>query len=169
MKGKIFFYSILALLLFSAVDMLASKREAKELPEIYRKWLKEEVVYIITPKEKKVFLQLESDREKNIFIEAFWKQRDPNPNTVENEFKKEHYRRIGFANQRFGKESPGPGWRSDMGRIYITLGEAYYIERHENITEVYPVIIWFYEGMIEYGLPNAFSVVFFKISYEEHN
>lgn len=162
MKGKIFFCSILALFLFSAVDILASKREAKELPENYRKWLEEEVVYIITPKEKKVFLQLESDREKNIFIEAFWKQRDPNPRTVENEFKKEHYRRITFANQRFGKESPGPGWRSDMGRIYITLGEASYIERHENITEVYPVIIWFYEGMIEYGLPNAFSVVFFK-------
>jgi GWxTD domain-containing protein len=162
MKGKIFFYSILALLLFSAVDILASKREAKELPEIYRRWLEEEVVYIITPKEKVVFLQLDNDRVRNLFIEAFWRQRDPNPNTVENEFKKEHYRRIGFANQRFGKESPGPGWRSDMGRIYITLGEPSYVEKHENLSEVYPVIIWFYDGMIEYGLPNAFSVVFFK-------
>jgi GWxTD domain-containing protein len=162
MKGKIFFYSILALLLFSAVDILASKREAKELPEIYRRWLVEEVVYIITPKEKVVFLQLDNDRVRNLFIEAFWRQRDPNPNTVENEFKKEHYRRIGFANQRFGKESPGPGWRSDMGRIYITLGEPSYVEKHENLSEVYPVIIWFYDGMIEYGLPNAFSVVFFK-------
>ncbi len=162
MKEKIFFYSILALLLFSAVDILASKREAKELPEIYRRWLEEEVVYIITPKEKVVFLQLDNDRVRNLFIEAFWRQRDPNPTTVENEFKKEHYRRIGFANQRFGKESPGPGWRSDMGRIYITLGEPSYVEKHENLSEVYPVIIWFYDGMIEYGLPNAFSVVFFK-------
>jgi len=162
MKGKIFFYSILALLLFSAVDILASKREAKELPERYRKWLEEEVVYIITPKEKVVFLQLDNDRVRNLFMEAFWRQRDPNPNTVENEFKKEHYRRITFANQRFGKESPGPGWRSDMGRIYITLGEPSYVEQHENLSEVYPVIIWFYEGMIEYGLPNSFSVVFFK-------
>jgi len=162
MKGKIFFYSILALLLFSASDILASKRKAKDLPEGYRKWLEEEVVYIITPKEKVVFLQLDNDRVRNLFIEAFWRQRDPNPNTVENEFKKEHYRRITFANQRFGKESPGPGWRSDMGRIYITLGEASYAEQHENLSEVYPVIIWFYEGMIEYGLPNSFSVVFFK-------
>ena len=162
MKGKIFFYSILALLLFSVSDILASKREAKELPERYRKWIEEEVVYIITPKEKEIFLQLENNRVRNLFIEAFWKQRDPNPNTLENEFKKEHYRRIAFANQRFGKESPGPGWRTDMGRIYITLGEPSYVEQHENLSEVYPVIIWFYEGMIEYGLPNAFSVVFFK-------
>ncbi len=120
------------------------------------------MVYIITPKEKEVFLQLEGDRVRNLFIEAFWRHRDPNPSTVENEFKKEHYRRITFANQQFGKETPVPGWRTDMGRIYITLGEPSYVERHENLSEVYPVIIWFYEGMIEYGLPNAFSVVFFK-------
>jgi len=164
MKGKIFFYSILALLLFSAVDIFASKREAKELPESYRKWLEEEVVYIITPREKKVFLQLESDKEKNIFIEAFWKQRNPNPNIPGNEFKKEHYRRISYANQWFGRESPGPGWRKAMGRIYIILGEPNFIEKYENLSEVHPTIIWFYEGMIEYGLPNAFSVVFFKRS-----
>ena len=136
MKGKIFFYSILALLLFSAVDIFASKREAKELPESYRKWLKEEVVYIITPREKKVFLQLESDKEKNIFIEAFWKQRNPNPNIPGNEFKKEHYRRISYANQWFGRESPGPGWRKAMGRIYIILGEPNFIEKYENLSEV---------------------------------
>jgi len=139
-----------------------NKTSPSELPESYRKWLTEEVVYIITPKEKDVFLQLKTDRERNLFIEAFWKQRDPNPKTSENEFKKEHYRRISYANQWFGKESPGPGWRTDMGRIYITLGEPKTIEKFENLTEVYPVIIWFYEGMIEYGLPNAFNVVFFK-------
>jgi len=138
------------------------KTSSSELPESYRKWLTEEVVYIITPKEKDVFLQLKTDRERNLFIEAFWKQRDPNPKTSENELKKEHYRRISYANQWFGKESPGPGWRTDMGRIYITLGEPKTIERFENLSEVYPVIIWFYEGMIEYGLPNAFNVVFFK-------
>lgn len=139
-----------------------NKTSPSELPESYRKWLTEEVVYIITPKEKDVFLQLKTDRERNLFIEAFWKQRDPNPKTSENEFKKEHYRRIAYANQWFGKESPGPGWRTDMGKIYITLGEPKTIEKFENLTEVYPVIIWFYEGMIEYGLPNAFNVVFFK-------
>jgi len=109
-----------------------------------------------------VFLQLESDRERDTFISAFWKQRNPNPNLPENEFKKEHYRRIAYANNWFGKDSPAPGWRTDMGRIYITLGEPKSIERFENVNEIYPVIIWFYQGMAALGLPESFSVVFFK-------
>jgi len=164
MKKKIIFLLLLVLFLLLAAPAYNSqgKKSAKDLPERYRKWLEEEVVYIITPKEKEVFFKLKNDKERDMFIEAFWKQRDPYPNTPENEFKKEHYRRIAYANQRFGRESPGPGWRTDMGRIYITLGEPSYIEKYENIAEVYPLIIWFYEGMIEYGLPNAFNVVFFK-------
>jgi len=154
------------LILFSILVLPAfpfqGKKSPKDLLEIYRTWLEEEVVYIITPKEKEVFLQLETNKERDIFIEAFWKQRDPNPNTPENEFKKEHYCRIKYANQWHGRESPGPGWRTDMGRIYITLGEPRSIEKFENLTEVRPVIIWFYQGMVEYGLPNAFNVVFFK-------
>lgn len=141
---------------------LPTKKSPKDLPQQYRRWLEEEVVYIITPKEKEVFLQLQNDRERNLFIEAFWKQRDPNPNTLENEFKKEHYKRIEYANRWFGKDSPGPGWRSAMGRIYIILGEPTAIDKYESLTEIFPTIIWFYEGMMEYGLPNAFSVVFFK-------
>ena len=137
-------------------------RSVKDLPQNYRKWLEEEVVYIITPKEKEVFLKLENDRERELFIEAFWKQRDPNPNTPENEFKKEHFRRIAYANQWYGRDTPGPGWRSAMGRIYIMLGEPNQIEKFENLTEVFPIHIWFYEGKLEYGLPNAFNVVFFK-------
>lgn len=140
------------------------KKSPKDLPENHRVWLEEEVVYIITPKEKDVFLQLESDRERKMFIEAFWKQRDPNPNTPENEYKEEHYRRISYANQTFGRASPGPGWRTVRGRIYITLGEPNTIERFENESEIYPTIIWFYNGMAEYGLPNTFNVVFFKRS-----
>lgn len=166
MNKKLLIFLTLFLTFFicslTSAKSIQNKISPSELPESYRKWLTEEVVYIITPKEKDVFLQLKTDRERNLFIEAFWKQRDPNPKTSENEFKKEHYRRIAYANQWFGKESPGPGWRTDMGRIYITLGEPKTIEKFENHTEVYPVIIWFYEGMIEYGLPNAFNVVFFK-------
>jgi GWxTD domain-containing protein len=162
-KGFLFF----CLLLFLAGILLAlpqKKKSPKDLPQQYRKWLEEEVVYIITPKEKEVFLQLETDRERDVFIEAFWKQRDPDLSTPENEFMKEHYRRINYANQWFGRESPGLGWRTDMGRIYIILGEPKYIERYENVTEVFPTIIWFYEGLIDYGLPNSFNVVFFKKS-----
>ncbi len=140
------------------------QRSVKDLPPNHRKWLEEEVVYIITPKEKEVFLKLENDRERNLFIEAFWKQRDPNPNTPENEFKTEHYRRINYANQWLGRDSPGAGWRTEMGRIYIILGEPKTIEKFENHTNIFPTHIWFYDGKVEYGLPNAFNVVFFKPS-----
>lgn len=164
MRTKIILFILLFSFIIPPLASSQTKKSPKDLPQQYQRWLKEEVVYIITPKERDVFLQLESDRERNIFIEAFWKQRDPNPNTLENEFKKEHYRRIDYANQWFGKDSPGPGWRTDMGKIYIILGEPYSIEKYESLTEVFPTIIWFYQGMTEYGLPNAFSVVFFKRS-----
>ncbi len=161
MEKRIF--SLLSVGLVIALFLSASTK-IKDLPDRYRKWLQEDVIYIITPKEKEVFLKLQTDRERDIFIEAFWKVRDPNPLTSENEFRKEHYRRIGYANQYLGKESPGPGWKSDMGRIYIILGEPKSVEKFENFSEVYPLIIWFYEGMADYGLPNAFNVVFFKRS-----
>lgn len=133
----------------------------KLIPQ-HRKWLTEDVVYIITKVEKDVFLRLGSDQERETFISAFWKQRNPNPNLPENEVKKEHYRRIAYANQWFGKESPGPGWRTEMGRIYIILGEPRSIERFDSVNELQPTIVWFYQGMGSFGLPDSFSVVFFK-------
>ncbi|MCK4646721.1 MAG: GWxTD domain-containing protein [Candidatus Aminicenantes bacterium] len=160
---KFIFPLLLSLSLISTLPLFSQvKKSLKDLGETYRKWLEEEVVYIITPNEKEVFLQLETDREREIFLNAFWKQRDPTPGTPANEYKQEHYSRIKYANTWFGKESPGPGWRSDMGRIYIMLGLPQAIQKHENLPEVFPLIIWFYGGMIEYGLPNAFNVVFFK-------
>jgi len=137
-------------------------RRVKDLPDRYRIWLEEDVVYIITPKEKEVFLQLTTDRERERFIEAFWKQRDPDPDTPENEFQKEHLRRIAYANQMFGRDTPGAGWRTPMGRIYIQLGAPKQIDRFENTTELRPIITWFYDAMPDYGLPSAFYVVFFK-------
>lgn len=155
----------LALLLLVPGPLPSQKKKSpRDLPPQYRKWLEEEVVYIITPREKEVFLQLESDREREIFINAFWKQRDPEPLTPENESKIEHYRRIAYANQHFGREGPGAGWRSAMGRIYILLGPPDQVEKFENDSEMYPVVLWFYQGKIEFGLPNAFYVAFFKRS-----
>jgi GWxTD domain-containing protein len=139
-----------------------TKIKPEELPPIFKKWLEEEVVYIISSKEKDVFLQLGTDRERKIFIDAFWRIRDPNPSTPENEFKTEHYIRIAYANKMFGRDTPAIGWRTEMGRIYIILGEANSIEKYENETEVRPTIIWFYQGKIELGLPNSFNVVFFR-------
>jgi len=134
----------------------------KKLPPRYQTWLKEEVVYIIADKEKECFLQLASDLEREAFIKAFWRQRDPNANTPENEFQIEHLRRITYANNWFGKDSPGPGWKTDQGRIYIQLGEPHAIDRIENKTELRNMVIWYYQGKMEYGLPNAFNVMFFK-------
>lgn len=158
-----FFKSIIStMIMIGLVIPLAGKVRVKDLPEKYRRWLTEEVVYIITPTEKKVFLELESSRERDLFIEAFWKNRDPNPNTTENEFKSEHYGRIQYANKHYGRGTPTKGWRTEMGRIYIILGLPNSIDRYENLSEVYPTIVWFYQGMVKYGLPNAFNVVFFK-------
>ena len=163
MKQNHLFFLFLPLLVYANLFSFGqAEKSPQDLHPGYRKWLEEEVVYIITPKEKEVFLQLESDRERNVFIDAFWRQRDPVPETPANEFKDEHEKRIQYANQWLGKESPGPGWRSDMGRIHIILGEPKSIERYENIPNVYPVIVWHYAGLTQYGLPNSFNVAFFK-------
>jgi GWxTD domain-containing protein len=100
----------------------------KELATPYKKWLEEEVPYIITDEERSAFLQLQTNEEREQFIEAFWQRRDPTPDTVENEFKEEHYRRIAYANERFS--SGIPGWRTDRGRIYIMWGKPDEIESH---------------------------------------
>ncbi|MBN2344957.1 MAG: GWxTD domain-containing protein [Candidatus Aminicenantes bacterium] len=154
--------AFIALALCLSLGAESEKELIKKLPPHHRRWLTEEVVYIITKVEKEVFLHLESDRERDTFISAFWKQRNPNPNLPENEFKKEHYRRIAYANNWFGKDSPAPGWRTDMGRVYITLGEPHQIERFESDNEIYPTVVWFYQGMASKGLPDSFNVVFFK-------
>lgn len=105
------------------------RREArlrKELMTPYRNWLNVDVTYIITDEERKAFGRLETDEEREQFIEQFWLRRDPTPDSVENEYKEEHYRRIAYSNERFA--SGFPGWRSDRGRIYITFGPADEVE-----------------------------------------
>jgi GWxTD domain-containing protein len=134
------------------------------LPDGAKKWLDEDVVYIITPIEREVFLKLQSDRERDLFIEAFWKQRDPIPETPENEFKTEHFRRITYANRYLGRDAPRPGWRTDRGRIYIILGEPNDIQRFEGKSSTYDTEIWFYQGKTALGLPEGFNVVFFRES-----
>ncbi len=138
------------------------KEKEPPLPEKYRKWLDEEVVYIITPVEREIFLKLRTDRERGLFIEAFWKHRDPVPETEENEFKSEHYRRIEYVNRYFGRESPKPGWKTDRGRFYIILGPPNDIQRIDSKSEVYDTEIWFYQGKTDLGLPPGFNVLFFR-------
>lgn len=140
----------------------AGQNEIKDMPEKYRVWLEEEGVYIISPGEKNVFLQLQTDRERDIFIEAFWRVRDPNPATPENEFKKEHYHRLRYANRILGRGTPTPGWRTDKGRIYIILGEPQEITNYEYNNQLIPTEVWFYQGKTDMGLPSAFNLVFIR-------
>ncbi len=101
-----------------------------ELSKTYRKWLDEDVRWIITDEERSAFTQLSNDEERDQFIEAFWQRRDPTPDTEENEFKEEHYRRIAYANEHFA--AGVPGWRTDRGRTYIVFGQADEIDAHPS-------------------------------------
>jgi GWxTD domain-containing protein len=102
----------------------------KELSKTYRKWLDEDVRWIITDEEQKAFMMLSNDEERDQFIEAFWQRRDPTPDTEENEFKEEHYARIAYANEHFAAGIPG--WKTDRGRIYIVFGKPDEIESHPS-------------------------------------
>lgn len=131
------------------------KRLEKELEGPFRRWLKQDVVYIITGDEKRAFLRLTTAEERENFTEQFWLRRDPTPDTLENEYKEEHYRRVAYANDRFS--SGRPGWKMDRGRIYIAHGAPDEIESHPSggsyerpyeegggMTSTYPFEIWRY-------------------------
>ena len=104
------------------------KRTLKELDSAYRQWLTEDVTYIISPDERNAFLQLDTNEEREQFIEQFWLRRSSNPDLPENDFKEEHYRRIAYANEHYA--SGIPGWKTDRGRMYIMWGPADEVESH---------------------------------------
>jgi GWxTD domain-containing protein len=129
-----------------------------ELKEAYKRWLNNDVAYIITKEERRAFMALVTDEERENFIENFWRRRDPNPDTEENEYREEYYERIAYANERF--TSGIPGWRTDRGRIYIAWGKpdsiesrpsggAYDRPAHEGggTTTTYPFEVWFYRHL----------------------
>jgi GWxTD domain-containing protein len=102
----------------------------QELSRPYKKWLEEDVVWIITDEERAAFKQLSNDEERDNFIEAFWQRRDPTPDTEENEYKEEHYQRIAYANEHFA--AGVPGWKTDRGRMYIVFGKPDEIDSHPS-------------------------------------
>jgi len=145
-----------------ALSLPAQKKvDTKTLLPQYQEWLKVSA-YIIRDKEKDVFLKLENDRDRDLFIEAFWRQRDPTPGTPGNEYKEEIIKRFREANTKFRRHSVREGWQTDQGRIYIILGEPTSIERIEGDFEVYSAEIWSYHGNPEKGTPTYFSLVFFQ-------
>ncbi|HEY0704855.1 MAG TPA: GWxTD domain-containing protein [Candidatus Acidoferrales bacterium] len=102
----------------------------KELDSQYKKWLNEDVIYIISPEERSAFLHLSTNEEREQFIEQFWQRRNPDPDSAENTFKEEHYRRIAYTNEHFS--SGIPGWKTDRGRIYIMWGPADEVDSHPS-------------------------------------
>jgi GWxTD domain-containing protein len=128
----------------------------KELETPYRKWLDEDVAYIISSEERNAFWKLDTDDERDRFIEEFWLRRDPTPGTLENEAKAEHYRRIAYANENFGAALPG--WRTDRGHVYIILGPPDEIQRFRftydpngQRSDLPPQITWLYHSVAGVG------------------
>ncbi len=144
-------------------DPMDKPRNVKpELKKAYKDWLEKDVTYVITDEERKAFKKLATDDERERFIEEFWRRRDPDPDTDENEFKEEYYERIAYANEHFA--SGIPGWKSDRGRIWIMYGKPDERETHPSggsyerpsyegggNTTTYPFEIWFYRYLAGVG------------------
>ncbi|MEO6393519.1 MAG: GWxTD domain-containing protein, partial [Pyrinomonadaceae bacterium] len=140
-------------------DPSQKQRQVKtEVKKAYRDWIEKDVTYIISDAEKRAFKKLETDDEREKFIEDFWRRRDPDPDTEENEYREEYYERIAYANEHYS--SGIPGWKSDRGRIYITFGKPNEVETHPSggsyerpsyqgggSTATYPFEIWFYRHL----------------------
>lgn len=111
----------------AATDEKPEKRKQKrEIDDVFKRWLKNDVVYIISPEERETFEKLATDEEREQFIEQFWLRRDPDPDTPDNPVREEHYRRIAYANEHFA--SGKPGWKTDRGRMYVAWGKPDGIE-----------------------------------------
>ena len=131
------------------------KELRQELSQHYKQWLNQDVVYIITPQERKAFMNLSNDEERDAFIEQFWRRRNPDPDSPENTAREEHYRRIAYANEHFAAGEPG--WKTDRGRIYIEWGPPDSIDSHPSgglydrpadegggTTSTFPFEVWHY-------------------------
>ena len=153
---------ILAFSILSAGSSFAQKELTERLSEEHRGWLDRDVLYIITEREREVFLSLETLEERNSFIEAFWRKRDPNPTTLANEFRDEHERRLDYANRLLGRETYREGWRTDRGRYYIILGEPREVQRYTGYSELMDSELWFYQGEKGKALPAFFYLLFYK-------
>jgi len=140
-----------------------AKVSARDLPPQYRHWLNEEVNYIISSDEKKEFLLLKSDDERDHFIQSFWDLRNPNPHSDSNTYRDEHYRRLAYVNETYGNPGRGDGWQTDMGQIYIILGAPKQKADYQTGQNVKPIQIWFYQSDTPV-LPPFFYILFYKRS-----
>jgi len=160
MQSKAFILTIILSGLLAGAAPAQKRVKVSELPAKYQEWLNL-ISYIILPQEKGVFLQLQNDFDRDIFIESFWKQRDPTPGTPQNEYKEEINKRFIYVNTEFSKGTSRPGWMTDRGRIYMIMGEP---QGRDKITlpELYPCELWSYYGDTSKGQPTYFGLIFFR-------
>ncbi|HOU49138.1 MAG: GWxTD domain-containing protein [Acidobacteriota bacterium] len=158
-----------AILMLAACLFLGAAGPARpsgtDLSPVHRKWLEDDVDGILSSRERDVFLRLDSDRERDLFIAAFWKRRDPVPATPENEFKAEHERRLAYADAHFGRTAARPGRKTGRGRMYVLLGEPDDIVRYSGKDGIREAEVWFYrneENARTAGLPPSFNLVFYQ-------
>ncbi len=137
------------------------KTTYKNLDAKYRNWL-DMVAYITLADERKIFLKLGNDRDRDAFITMFWLQRDPTQGTPENEFKTEIEKRFAHVNEYFKRGAGRPGWMTDMGRIYMIMGKPNTVEHFDEKPGLYPIEVWYFYGDVTLGLPFYFNVLFYK-------
>jgi GWxTD domain-containing protein len=166
MMFRVRFLGLGLLLLFAPLSLRAVD-SARTLSPEFRHWLEEDAAYIITTEERKNFLSLANDTERENFIQSFWEARNPDPHSEVNTFKEEHYRRLAYANGHFGNVKAQDGWHTDQGMIYILLGEPKQIANYPAARNVRPIQIWFYQGGEHPSLPSHFYVLFYKRSIGE--
>jgi GWxTD domain-containing protein len=162
-----------------ASDEAKKSRDLENASKALQHWLDEDVAYIITPEERKAFKGLKTDEERESFIESFWLRRDPTPDTIDNEYRDEHYERIAYANEHYA--SGIPGWKTDRGRIYIMYGKPDEIESHPSggtydrpieqgggTTSTFPFEIWRYRYIEGIGNEVLLEFVDPSMSGEYH-
>ena len=134
------------------------------MTERHRRFLEEEVVYLISDAERRAFLSLAGEDTRDAFIESFWQRRDPNPTTPENEYRDEHFERLAYANEFYGRDTGRAGWRTDRGKFHIVLGPPRTKEDFSHSDALYPIELWFYNdpALRDLGVPAFFHLLFFR-------
>jgi len=152
---------LLGLALLAALPAAGQKTNVKDLSPRFQEWLNL-VAYHIQPVEKDVFMKLTTDRDRDIFVDTFWKQRDPTPGTPENEYRDELVKRFKYCNQFYGRGTTREGWKTDMGRIHMILGPPASVEHFEATIGLVPCYSWSFYGDARRDLPPQFYLLFYQ-------
>ena len=153
MTNRTAFVLLIGCLLTAAVPAFALQDPSR--------WIDEEVAYIASDSEIREFKSLTGNGRREAFIEAFWKLRDPTPGTVANEYRDEHYRRIDEANRTLSSGG-APGWRTDMGRVYIILGEPVEERVFRDPALNGNIYAWYYAPDKTLGIRYYYYLVFYR-------